>query len=145
MGSATTDHAARKRLRKRLEARGVDPASVAAAVEAKRVEQLARRALPPVANLSADPSSRRSKMRADRSRRPSAASYGAYPPVFRPDPERVPQRTEPTWDPDDTGYKPGRADSLTSGQARATGVTAKVARRGRTVTRWEWDRMQAGA
>lgn len=39
MGSAHTDHEARKRLRKKMEARGASAAEVAAAVEAKRIEQ----------------------------------------------------------------------------------------------------------
>lgn len=41
--------------------------------------------------------------------------------------------------PDDKGYHPSRPDSVTTGQARATGLAAKAAKRGKTLTRWEYD------
>ena len=41
--------------------------------------------------------------------------------------------------PDDPGYHPTRRDPLLTGVARATGETAAAVKRGRSVTRWQWD------
>lgn len=43
--------------------------------------------------------------------------------------------------PDDSGFKPTPGDSLLRGAGRPSGVTAKVARRRNTVTRFEYERM----
>ena len=45
-----------------------------------------------------------------------------------------------TWTaPDDTGFKPAQPDSVTTGVARAVGVTAQAVRRGHTLTRFQYD------
>jgi SOS response regulatory protein OraA/RecX len=47
--------------------------------------------------------------------------------------------------PDDKGYRPKRIDSLTQGDARASGATALAVRRGKTLTKWEHEQMEARA
>ena len=46
--------------------------------------------------------------------------------------------------PDDKGYKPDSGDPLLRGPARAQGITAKVVRRGSTITEYQYDRMVDG-
>jgi hypothetical protein len=41
--------------------------------------------------------------------------------------------------PDDTAYRPTYHDPVTAGVARATGLTAAAAVRGKTLTRWQYD------
>lgn len=45
--------------------------------------------------------------------------------------------------PDDKGYRPKRVDPLTQGDARASGAAALAVRRGKTLTKWEYDQMEA--
>jgi hypothetical protein len=45
--------------------------------------------------------------------------------------------------PDDKGYRPKRIDPLTQGDARASGAAALAVRRGKTLTKWEYDQMEA--
>jgi hypothetical protein len=42
--------------------------------------------------------------------------------------------------PDDKDFKPSRVDSLLSGTARVTGMTAKVVKRKKTVTKYQYDK-----
>lgn len=47
---------------------------------------------------------------------------------------------EGTWSsPDDTRYRPAQTDSVLTGVARATGLTARAVRRRETLTRWQHD------
>jgi hypothetical protein len=43
-------------------------------------------------------------------------------------------------EPDDKGYAPKRIDPLLKGVARATGATAKVVKKGKTMTKFEYDK-----
>ena len=56
--------------------------------------------------------------------------------VYRYDPEN-----DQGYYPDDTGYKPSPGDPLFRGPARVQGVTAKVVRRGSTITEYQYDRL----
>lgn len=44
--------------------------------------------------------------------------------------------------PEDKDYRPVAVDALLKGEARATGVTAKVVRRGKTITKDEYDNLE---
>lgn len=46
---------------------------------------------------------------------------------------------------DDRGYRPSRPDAVTTGQGRATGPAAKAVKRGKTLTRWEYDQASGGS
>lgn len=43
-------------------------------------------------------------------------------------------------DPDDAGWQPSDGDPLLRGPARVGGITAKVVRRGETITKFQYDR-----
>lgn len=124
MGSATTDHTARRRLRQRLVAEGADPATVEAAVAAKALEQNRRRGQPDTPPK--------------RARRSSTRTYGAYQPVRHDEPETT--QPEP-WRPDDRGFVPAPPDPLLAGAGRVTGIAAKAVRRRKALTRYEYDRL----
>lgn len=44
--------------------------------------------------------------------------------------------------PDDTGFKPPKVDPLLHGQARASGIAAKVVKRGNTITRFQYQALR---
>lgn len=52
---------------------------------------------------------------------------------------RVEEETYARFALDDRGYRPGSADPLKTGAARATGVAARVVGSKGTVTRWQYD------
>lgn len=45
---------------------------------------------------------------------------------------------------DDSKHRPARADPLTTGAARATGMTAKAVKRSKAMTRYEYDQATGG-
>lgn len=62
-----------------------------------------------------------------------------FAPESAPTREEIPANTDESLWPDDTGYEPTAGDPLLRGPARVTGVTAKVVRRGSTITRYQFD------
>lgn len=60
----------------------------------------------------------------------------------RAEAERMALIGPPPSDLDDAGYKPTRVDRLLTGTARATGQTAKAVRRGKTVTKHDYEKDQ---
>lgn len=54
------------------------------------------------------------------------------------------QAAPPPAELDDSRYRPQPPDSLLTGAARVTGVTARVVQRSRTITRFQWQAMQNG-
>lgn len=122
MGTNATDSANRRRLRRRLEAQGYPPAEVDRLVEQRRADQMARRRHDTKMSTQAE---RRAQVRALHDERDDT-----YEATYR------------RLNGDDRGFKPTKHDPLTQGQGR---VTAKAARRGRSVTKFEYDQAQAGS
>jgi hypothetical protein len=122
-GNAETHRKARQRLRRELVALGLPEAEIEARIALKAKQQ------------------RRARLKA--ARRTERAAYEAERAT-----EAAAQRAQ--WKqeayarlcPPDRGYRPSSPDPLTTGPARATGLTAKAARRGKAMTRWEYDEAQ---
>lgn len=54
------------------------------------------------------------------------------------------KETEAIWEqPDDRKFRPTTPDPITTGAARATGATAIAARRGKTLTKFQYDALEA--
>jgi hypothetical protein len=123
----TQDQAKRRKLRRRLEALGYRPAQIE-----KRVAELdgKRARMHEARERSARAAQQQAELE-DATRKASAAAQ-----------ERAEAETYARLCPDDTGFRPSTPDSLRTGAARATGVTAKVAGRRNTITKWQYDEME---
>lgn len=103
---AVHDRKKRRKLRKKLEERGVNPLVIDRIIAERREYDRARR-------------------------------HGLLPET--PSREEILANTDDSLWPDDTGYEPTDTDPLLRGAARATGMTAKVVRRGETITDWQYE------
>ncbi|HEV2071082.1 MAG TPA: hypothetical protein VGR26_14930 [Acidimicrobiales bacterium] len=115
-GTKATHKRARRRLRRQLEEQGVPAAEIDRIIARKRAEQRAGRARDGQAQQEHQQSAEAAAVR-----------------------EQWERETYARLSPDDRGYRPSRSDSVTTGQGRATGLAAKAAKRGKTLTRWEYD------
>lgn len=104
------------KLRKKLRARGYDPEAVEKVVHMKAVE--------------------RRRLDQARDAPPSARSL-----AFR---QRLEDETYRRLSPDDRRHRPTSPPSVETGPARAVGVAARAARRGRTVTAFQYQRAADG-
>jgi hypothetical protein len=130
-----------KDLVRKLEKRGYTPAEISHILESKQ-----RRAKKPAKALRSR-SDERSALRdtqrkidqdwRDQQERDRAA--------WRARQAELEDRTYRQLSPDDTGHKPSTPDPLTTGLARASGITAKAVSRSRhrAITKHEYDRMSS--
>lgn len=137
MGAPETDHKHRKRLRKRLLAKGVPMAEVQIAVDRMRRGQLARRRRDEAAEANRRAEVRRVQSQLDEQ----------FADVQRRSIEQARAQQEQAeaeiYGVDDTKHKPSAPDPLKMGVARVTGVTAKAIGRKKALTRWEYDALEA--
>lgn len=135
-GSAETHRKKRQRVRARLRAQGYSET---------RIEEL-------LSDLSAD--QRRSRVAASTGSSSQPEPHAKPSPKPRPvasvmdhDPRayraRLEEETYARLAPDDRRFRPVTPDPLTTGPARATGITAKAIRRTKAITKHEYDRLVA--
>lgn len=124
MSNPATRRVARKRFRRSLESWGMDPEEIELCVEQYKQRQLAkaRGELSIKAPLCT---------RAEYVRLLKKTQTATDAAVFR-----LGEDYEP---PDDKGYKPPKIDSVLTGVGRATGETARAIKRGKTITKYDYD------
>lgn len=120
-GTKETHRKRRQALRRKLKAQGVPADKIERIIARKAAEQRARR---------------QRDGQADRQQRSTEAA------AVR---EQWERETYARLSPDDRGYQPSRPDSVTTGQGRVAGLAARAAKRGKTLTRWEYDEAMSRA
>lgn len=124
MGSPKTDSKARQRFKQKLESWGMprDEIQMCVAEAARRQQAKREGRLPQDADLCVRP--RYLDLRARK-------VLGL---------EGVPRLEEEWAPPDDKGYRPIRVDPLLTGPARASGLTARAVRRGKSYSQYDYDK-----
>lgn len=126
MGSQKNDGTQRQRIRKKLVNWGMDKNEID-----KCIEQIAQR----------QRDKRRGKLPID-APLCTRAEYARFLRLNKPINDHsaaILHLGEDYQAPSDAGYKPTKVDSVLTGVARATGVTAKVIKKRKTVTKYQYD------
>lgn len=133
MGNRKSDATARQKFRKKLRSWGMDEEEIRLCVEQFSANQAAKnqRRLPPDAPMCTRAEYVRllKKQANEHMGRWSKANAAVF---------KLGEDYDPRMD--DSGYKPGSVDSVFVGPARATGQAAQSIKRGKALTKYQYDR-----
>jgi hypothetical protein len=125
VGNPRNDQTARNRFRKKLESWGMPEEEIQICVDQYRERQRMKRN----GTLAKDaPMCTRAEYVRYLKKQPNHSNASVL---------RLGEDYQP---PSDKGYKPVKVDSLLNGTARATGNTAKAVKKGKTITKYQYDK-----
>lgn len=126
MGNKKNQHTKRREFRKKLESWGMDPKEIEKCVDQfkDRQHQKALGQMPIDAPLCTRAEYVR-LLRQQEGARPSSTPHLRFGDDYE--------------SPDDKGYRPPKVDHVLTGVARATGETAMAVKRGKTITKHQYD------